>query len=275
MVDRYAVVGNPIKHSKSPFIHKAFAQQTGQHMSYIALLFPLDDFAGSVARFREEGGKGFNVTVPFKQDAFALMDVCSERARLAGAVNTVTVRPDGTLAGDNTDGAGLVRDILYNAEGTLFDKRILILGAGGSVRGVLGPLLQQKPREIVIANRTLGKASELATLFAHRGRIRAISYEALDDGWDWIINATSASLHGDLPPLRDGLVTANTWCYDMMYGKEPTVFLQWALSRGAARVMDGLGMLVEQAAESFRTWRDILPATEPVIMELRALMKAE
>jgi shikimate dehydrogenase len=275
MVDRYAVVGNPIKHSKSPFIHKAFAQQTAQDISYVALLFPLDDFAGSVRRFRDEGGKGFNVTVPFKQDAFAMMDECTERARLAGAVNTVTIRPDGTLMEDNTDGAGLVRDILNNAEGSLFDKRILVLGAGGSVRGVLGPLLQQKPREIVIANRTVEKAGELARMFTHQGRVRASRYEALDGGWDWIINATSASLHGDLPPLSDMLVNANTWCYDMMYGKEPTVFLQWAMSRGAARVMDGLGMLVEQAAESFRTWRDILPATEPVIMELRALMKAE
>jgi shikimate dehydrogenase len=275
MVDRYAVVGNPIKHSKSPFIHKAFAQQTAQDIAYVPLLFPLDDFAASVRRFRDEGGKGFNVTVPFKQDAFAIMDECTERARLAGAVNTVTIRPDGTLMGDNTDGAGLVRDILNNAEGSLFDKRILVLGAGGSVRGVLGPLLQQKPREIVIANRTLEKAAELARMFTAQGRVRASRYEALEGGWDWIINATSASLHGDLPPLSDMLVNANTWCYDMMYGKDPTVFLQWAMSRGAARVMDGLGMLVEQAAESFRTWRDILPATEPVIMELRALMKAE
>ncbi|CBL43641.1 shikimate 5-dehydrogenase [gamma proteobacterium HdN1] len=273
MVDRYAVLGNPVKHSKSPAIHRFFALQTDQDIAYTAIQVPLDGFNAAVTKFCEEGGRGFNVTVPFKQQAFERMDECSERAALAGAVNTVVVRKDGTLYGDNTDGVGLVRDILNNHEGRLIDKRILLLGAGGAVRGVLGFLLQQKPLEIVIANRTVEKAEELATHFSPYGRVSGCAYSQLGTKpFDWIINGTSASLQGDLPPLHDGLVSRDTWCYDMMYGKETTVFNQWAEQRGAARAIDGLGMLVEQAAEAFRIWRDVLPLTAPVTMELRSSM---
>lgn len=276
MVDRYAVMGNPIKHSKSPFIHRLFAKQTDQDMAYTAMLVPADGFRAAALKFREEGGKGFNVTVPFKQDAFALMDACSDRAKLAQAVNTVTIKSDGSFHGDNTDGAGLVRDILNNHEGRLIDKRILLLGAGGAVRGVLGPLLQQKPAQVVIANRTVEKAQELAQHFAHLGRVSASTFADLGGRpFDWIINGTSASLQGDLPPLSDGVIGPDTWCYDMMYGKEQTPFNAWAAQRGAGHVMDGLGMLVEQAAEAFRIWRGILPFTEPVTIELRSVMKAE
>lgn len=276
MVDRYAVMGNPIKHSKSPVIHRFFAQQTDQDMAYTAISVPLDGFREAVHRFRDEGGKGFNVTVPFKQEAYALMDQCSDRAQLAQAVNTVMIKPDGTLFGDNTDGVGLVRDILNNHEGRLIEKRILLLGAGGAVRGVLGFLLQQKPLQIVVANRTVEKAEALAQHFAHLGRITGSAYEDLPArAFDWIINGTSASLQGDLPPLHDALVGQDTWCYDMMYGKEITPFNAWSSARGAARVMDGLGMLVEQAAEAFRIWRGILPLTAPVTMELRKVLKGE
>lgn len=276
MVDRYVVMGNPVKHSKSPLIHRSFALQTDQDVAYTTLLVAPDGFREAVFKFRDEGGKGFNVTVPFKQEAFALMDVCSDRARLAQAVNTVTIRPDGSFAGDNTDGAGLVRDILNNHEGRLIEKRILLLGAGGAVRGVIAPLLQQKPAQVVIANRTVEKAEVLAQHFASLGRVSAKAYADLEARpFDWIINGTSASLKGDLPPLDDALVGTDTWCYDMMYSKEITVFNAWATQRGAARVMDGLGMLVEQAAEAFRIWRGILPSTAPVTIELRSAMKAE
>lgn len=276
MVDRYAVMGNPIKHSKSPVIHRFFAQQTDQDMAYTAILAPLEGFRETLYKFRDEGGRGCNVTVPFKQEAYALMDQCSDRAQLAQAVNTVVIKPDGTLVGENTDGVGLVRDILNNHEGRLIDKRILLLGAGGAVRGVLGFLLQQKPREIIIANRTVEKAEALAQHFSHLGRVSGCAYDQLPQKpVDWIINGTSSSLHGDLPPLHDALVGPDTWCYDMMYGKEITPFNAWATARGAARVMDGLGMLVEQAAEAFRIWRGILPLTAPVTMELRKAMKGE
>lgn len=276
MVDRYAVMGNPVKHSKSPLIHRSFAQQTDQDLAYTAMLVPLDGFREAVYRFRDEGGKGLNITVPFKQEAYALMDQCSDRAQLAQAVNTIFIKPDGTLIGDNTDGAGLVRDILNNHEGRLIEKRILLLGAGGAARGVLELLLQQKPAHITIANRTPEKAEALAQHFAHLGRISGCAYAQLPARpFDWIINGTSASLQGDLPPLNDTLVGPDTWCYDMMYGKEITPFNAWATARGAARVMDGLGMLVEQAAEAFRIWRGILPSTAPVTIELRSAMKAE
>lgn len=276
MVDRYAVMGNPIKHSKSPVIHRFFAQQTDQNMAYTAIHVPLEGFREAVYKFRDDGGCGFNVTVPFKQEAYALMDQCSDRAQLAQAVNTVLIRPDGTLFGENTDGVGLVRDILNNHEGRLIEKRILVLGAGGAVRGVLGFLLQQRPAHIVIANRTVEKAEALAMHFAPLGRVSGCAFDQLPEKpFDWIINGTSASLQGDLPPLNDALVGPDTWCYDMMYGKEVTPFNAWATERGAERVMDGLGMLVEQAAEAFRIWRGILPLTAPVTVELRNAMKGE
>ena len=268
--DRYAVFGNPIAHSKSPEIHRQFAIDTGQPITYEKQLVPLDGFAAAVREFIAIGGKGLNVTVPFKQEAFHLADQLTERARLAGAVNTLVVQPDGALLGDNTDGVGLVADMSRNHQWPLAGKRILLLGAGGAVRGVLGPLLEQKPQLIVIANRNREKAEVLVAIFSPFGEVQATVYEELPSSlFDIIINGTSASLSGDVPPLPGGVVGPETACYDMMYGKELTPFLAWAKAHGSTRMADGLGMLVEQAAESFRLWRGVKPKTQPVIDRLR------
>lgn len=267
-MDRYAVFGNPIAHSKSPQIHRLFAEQTGQTLSYEPLLAPLEDFAGFATSFFEQG-LGANVTVPFKEEAFRLADQLTERARRAGAVNTLKKRDDGTLQGDNTDGIGLVRDLLDNAGVVLEGKRILLLGAGGAVRGVLEPLLAQRPMTLVIANRTLSKAAQLADEFAELGTITASAFDQLEGPFDVIINGTSASLGGELPPLADDLVQSGvTVCYDMMYGATPTPFCQWAAELGAS-TRDGLGMLVEQAAAAFELWRGVRPASGPVLAQLR------
>lgn len=268
-MDRYGVFGNPIGHSKSPQIHQMFAEQTGQVISYEPLLAPLDDFAGFARPFFE-AGLGANVTVPFKEEAFRLADQLSERAQRAGAVNTLIKLEDGTLLGDNTDGLGLVRDLLDNASVALHSKRILLLGAGGAVRGVLEPLLAQSPSELVIANRTLAKAEQLAVEFTALGAVRACAFEQLQGPFDLIINGTSASLGGELPPLSDELITADsTVCYDMMYAARATPFCQWATDRGAGS-RDGLGMLVEQAAAAFEIWRGVRPETGNVLAQLRA-----
>jgi len=276
-MDRYAVVGNPIAHSKSPWIHAAFARQTGQALTYEALLAPLDDFAATVARFRAEGGRGLNVTVPFKLEAFALADRRTPRAEAAGAVNTLAFGTDGIL-GDNTDGAGLVRDLASHLGCPPRGRRILLLGAGGATRGALLPLLDTAPADLCIANRTAHKAVELAQAFAaHAGtvRIEGCGFEALaDQRFDLVINATSASLSGELPPLPPGLYAQGALAYDMMYGRGHTPFLRAALANGAARVADGLGMLVEQAAESFALWRGVRPDSAPVLAELRQLIEA-
>lgn len=276
-MDRYAVVGNPIAHSKSPWIHAAFARQTGQALTYEALLAPLDDFAATVARFRAEGGRGLNVTVPFKLEAFALADRRTPRAEAAGAVNTLAFGTDGIL-GDNTDGAGLVRDLASHLGCPPRGRRILLLGAGGATRGALLPLLDTAPADLCIANRTAHKAVELAQAFAaHAGtvRIEGCGFEALaDQRFDLVINATSASLSGELPPLPPGLYAQGALAYDMMYGRGHTPFLRAALADGAARVADGLGMLVEQAAESFALWRGVRPDSAPVLAELRQFIEA-
>jgi shikimate dehydrogenase len=270
MPDRYAVIGNPIAHSKSPDIHARFAAQTRQALTYERLLAPLDGFEAVVRRFIAQGGKGMNVTVPFKLDAYALATKLSERARAAGAVNTLKF--DGaTILGDNTDGIGLVTDIVRNAGKSVQGARIALLGAGGAARGVLLPLLQQQPAELVIANRTLAKAEELARQFATDGSIAACAFEALQGPFDLVINATAASLAGELPPLPARLFGAHSLAYDMMYGKEPTVFMEFAARHGSA-VRDGLGMLVEQAAESFLVWRGVRPDTAPVFAALRAAL---
>ncbi|UPQ82875.1 shikimate dehydrogenase [Pseudomonas knackmussii] len=267
-MDRYGVFGNPIGHSKSPQIHRLFAEQTGQALSYEPLLAPLDDFTGFARGFFLQG-LGANVTVPFKEQAFRLADQLSERAQRAGAVNTLKKLEDGTLLGDNTDGLGLVRDLLDNAGVTLQGKRILLLGAGGAVRGVLEPLLAQHPADLVIANRTLSKAEQLAGEFAELGPVSACAFEELHAPFDVIINGTSASLGGELPPLADSLVrSGTTLCYDMMYGAEPTPFCQWAANLGAL-TRDGLGMLVEQAAAAFELWRGVRPDSAPVLAQLR------
>jgi shikimate dehydrogenase len=269
-MDKYCVFGNPVTHSKSPFIHGEFAKQTGQSLSYEARLAPLDAFAKSLRDFFAEGGQGCNITVPFKEEAWTLANVRSPRAEKAGAINTLMLGKDGRIYGDNTDGIGLVRDLRDNAGINLQGKRLLVLGAGGAVRGVLSPLLAEKPACIVIANRTPEKAGTLAGLFADEGDVRAVSYAELAGlpPFDGVINGTSASLQGDLPPLPDHLFAANAFAYDMMYSATPTIFLRWAASRGA-HPRDGLGMLVEPAAEAFFLWRNVRPVTADVMKELR------
>ncbi|MEB0136722.1 shikimate dehydrogenase [Actimicrobium sp. CCC2.4] len=268
--DRYAVIGHPVAHSKSPDIHAAFARQTGQILTYEKLLAPLDDFAGSVRALIAAGGRGANVTVPFKLDAFALATTLSDRARAAGAVNTLRFDAAGVF-GDNTDGAGLVTDIVVNAGVALRGSRILLLGAGGAARGVILPLLSGQPAQLVIANRSSDKAIALAAQFAPHGAIVAQDFAALDGQFDIVINATAASLADALPPIAGSLFGAHTLAYDMMYGAQPTIFLRFAVQHGA-RVRDGLGMLVEQAAESFLLWRGVRPETAAVLAGLRAAL---
>jgi shikimate dehydrogenase len=271
-IDRYAVFGNPIAHSKSPFIHACFAEQTGQQLIYTAERVDVGDFNNAVARFAENNGKGLNITVPFKQDAWELATRRSERAERAGAVNTLVIHAAGDYFGDNTDGVGLVRDLVRNHKIELEDKRILIVGAGGAVRGVIEPLLAGKPASLTIANRTREKALQLADDFSDLGNIEGCGLDEFGtDSYDIIINGTSASLSGDLPSLPASLINENTFCYDMMYANEPTAFMRWAQQQGAKRVVDGKGMLVEQAAESFRIWRGCEPETAPVIEALARL----
>ncbi|WP_346795708.1 shikimate dehydrogenase [Halomonas sp. Bachu 37] len=262
MTQRYCVFGHPVGHSKSPLIHAEFAHQTHQTIEYSAIEAPLDDFAGAWRRFVEGGGRGANVTVPFKQEAFALCDTLSHRALRAGAVNTLIVGGNGRTYGDNTDGMGLVRDLAYHRV-AVKDARILVVGAGGAVRGLLEPLLNEAPAAVAVVNRTAAKAEALAADFSGLGLITGGGFETLAGSYDLVINGTSASLSGDLPPLPDDVFAKRAWAYDMMYSSEPTVFLQWAGPRGA-RLLDGLGMLVEQAAESFFLWRNVRPETSPV-----------
>ncbi|WP_299261113.1 shikimate dehydrogenase [uncultured Kushneria sp.] len=264
----YAVFGNPVAHSKSPQIHAGFAEQLADPVRYEARLVPVDDFYGHWRAFLTEGGRGANVTVPFKQQAATLADRLSERARQAGAVNTLMVGDSGEVIGDNTDGAGLLLDI-KRLEAPLEGARILVLGAGGAVRGVLEPLLEAGPSELVIANRTVEKATALAELFDARGRIRGCGFEEIEGRFDLVINATSASLAGALPPLPETLFNEGALAYDMMYGAAPTVFLEWAQAF-EVRCVDGLGMLVGQAAESWYQWRGTRPDTTPVLETLRA-----
>ena len=268
--DRYAVMGNPVAHSKSPRIHSLFAKQTGQQLHYEAIRVESGKLATAVADFLASGGKGLNITVPLKQEAWSLAQARSGRADRAGAVNTLVLEPTGKHFGDNTDGAGLVRDLLYNHGSTLQQRRLLLLGAGGAARGVIEPLLLEKPSLLVIANRTAGKAVDLARMFCELGHIEGCGLEDVaGQSFDLIINATAASLAGKVPALPDSVVTPDSWCYDMMYADKPTAFMVWAQQLGAARCLDGLGMLVEQAAESFFLWRGIRPDTSPVIRLLR------
>lgn len=271
IIDDYVVIGHPIAHSKSPLIHTLFAAQSGQAMRYERLLAPLDGFVSSVQAFRAAGGKGMNVTVPFKLEAFALADQCTARAQLAGAVNTLKFE-DGQIFADNTDGLGLVNDIVQNAQFSLQGKRILLLGAGGAARGVLLPLLAQLPAEITIANRSVEKAQQLVTLFAaHKQQaitLSASSFAALDGQYEVIINATSAGLSAQTVPLPATVFAPACLAYDMLYGAEPSLFLQNAAAHGAL-IRDGLGMLVEQAAASFFWWRGVQPDTAPVLQALQ------
>jgi len=270
-MDRYAVMGNPIAHSLSPLIHRQFAEQTKQDMSYEAILVPIDGFASAVNEFVSSGGKGLNITVPFKEQAWQLASDCSVRAQRAQAVNTLTLHEDGCIEGENTDGAGLLRDLTQNHGLTLKNRRILILGAGGAVRGVLSPLLAESPAEIRIANRTPERAQQLVEAFQELGSLSACGFDGLD-GYqaDIIINGTSAGLSGEVPAIAEGIFAGTEAVYDMMYNRqEPTDFQCWAEACGARISLDGLGMLVEQAAEAFYIWRGIRPDTKTVIQSLR------
>ncbi len=272
-VDEYAVMGNPIGHSKSPLIHAQFARQTKQAINYTAIHVDLGGFEQAVGNFVASGGKGLNITVPFKQEAWALAEARSERAERAGAVNTLIFK-DKKIIGDNTDGVGLVRDLLDNKKLELQDRQILLMGAGGAARGVLLPLLNQQPARLTIVNRTAEKAKDLADSFSDMGRVTGCGYDALaGQSFDLIINATAASLQGEMPPLPEGVIASGGACYDMMYGSEPTAFMRWCQAQGAERVYDGLGMLVEQAAESFYLWRGVRPQTNEVIETLRHEIK--
>jgi len=265
MTDLYCVFGNPVGHSKSPRIHAAFARQTGEDIEYQALLAPIDGFQDAVAAFIARGGRGANVTVPFKEEAFRLATRRTARAELAGAVNTL-VFDGGEPIGDNTDGIGLLRDITINLGCPIEGKRILLLGAGGAARGVIGPVLEARPGSLTIANRTLLKAQVLGERFRDLGVATGCGYgELAGRSFDIVINATSASLSGRLPPLPEGLFAPGSLAYEMMYGLGDTPFLAFARSRGADRMADGLGMLVEQAAESFYIWRSVRPECAPVM----------
>ncbi|MDP2903228.1 MAG: shikimate dehydrogenase [Methylovulum sp.] len=264
--DRYAVLGQPIKHSKSPRIHQLFAAQTGQLLSYHAREVPVEQFTTVVTAFFTEGGKGLNCTVPLKELAWNYADENTGRAKLSKAVNTLTLREDGVIIGDNTDGCGLVADLTVNHGIKLAGSRILILGAGGASRGIIAPLIEQAPYSLVIANRTIEKAVNLAAEFCDKGSVTGCGFAALaHQQYDLILNATSASLSDQLPPLPEGLIAENGICYDLAYGNQPTPFVRWGLGHGAAKSLDGLGMLVEQAAEAFFIWRGVRPDTQAVI----------
>lgn len=268
--DHYAVMGTPITHSKSPRIHALFAKQTGQRIVYTAIQVDHGGFKQAVGNFQASGGKGLNVTVPFKREAWELVNERSARAQQAGAVNTIAFRAKGMLFGDNTDGTGLIRDLCGNSGVTITGTRVLVLGAGGAVRGVLGPLMEERPAAIVIANRTMDRAIELAVEFGALGPVSGCGFDALaGQQFNMVINGTSSSLQGELPPLPDDLLTPDAFCYDLMYGAQPTAFMRWAQQHGAAKIQDGLGMLVEQAAEAFFIWRGVRPNTAPVIAQLR------
>lgn len=269
VMDRYLVIGNPISHSLSPLIHRLFAAQTGQELDYTTYQCPTDAFAEHAAAFFADGGRGCNVTVPFKQDAANFATKLTPRAELAGAVNTLKPLDDGPILGDNTDGAGLVQDLRLHGI-SCKGQHVLLVGAGGAARGVLLPLLEQQPAQITITNRTFAKAQALAELFSPYGAIQAVPMEQLEHVQpQLIINATSASLQGQRAALPGALIQERTVVYDMMYGAQDTAFISWAREQGAHFCLDGLGMLVAQAAESFALWRGIRPGGRAVLAELR------
>jgi len=278
--DRYAVIGHPVRHSRSPFIHQRFAAQTGQLLEYTTIDASPEEFVAAVRTFFSQGGKGLNITVPHKETALQLVDELTLRAQRAGAINTLAPRKAGSatspgLLGDNTDGAGLARDLLNNHRIVIAGRRVLLLGAGGAARGVLAPLLGLKPSELTIVNRNVLRAQELAERFRDLGQLRAIGYDALgNEPYDLVINATAASLAGELPALSPGIVNTRSICYDMAYGRDDTPFVRWAHQRGCARAIMGLGMLVEQAAESFHLWRGVRPDTPSVLSALTAELQA-
>jgi shikimate dehydrogenase len=267
--DRYAVIGHPIAHSKSPTIHQLFAEQTGQSITYEAMDVPPEEFDDAIRAFFASGGHGLNITVPHKARAMELMDQLTPAAKLAGAVNTITSLPDGKLEGDNTDGIGLIADLRDNLHIELIDSSILILGAGGATRGIVPPLLEQIPAELLIANRTVENARGIANAFADLGHLNACGFADLEDRkFHLIINATSAGLQGELPPFPESIVDSDTVCYDLAYSMRDTPFIAWAKQHGCTKAYQGWGMLVEQAAESFSIWRNVRPETIPVRAQL-------
>ncbi|NOS88253.1 MAG: shikimate dehydrogenase [Methylococcaceae bacterium] len=270
-IDHYAVFGHPIKHSKSPRIHSLFAEQTGQNLQYNAQDVPAEQFAAAVAAFFADGGKGLNCTIPLKELAWAYAEVKTERAQLSKAVNTLALQADGSVLGDNTDGIGLVTDLVHNHGIALTARRVLVLGAGGASRGIIAPLLEQSVHSITIANRTVDKSMQLAAEFAHKGAVTGCGFSELaGQTFDLIINATASSLTAELPPLPAGLLAAQGSCYDLAYGNDKTVFVRWGEDQHAHKSVDGLGMLVEQAAVAFALWRGVHPDTQAVITLLNA-----
>jgi shikimate dehydrogenase len=272
-MDRYAVIGNPVEHSRSPFIHTQFAHATGQALTYTRLLCPIDGFAHAVRRFGDSGARGCNVTVPFKFEALRLAARCTERASLAGAANTLRFDAEGWLA-DNTDGVGLVRDIELNAQVALVGRRVLLIGAGGAAAGALGPLLLARPEALIVANRTAARAEDLVQRHALLANAEGVALHAAtpDDcgkGFDVVVNASASSLSRAPVPVRPDVLAPGALALDMMYGPAAQTFLGWAAAHGA-RARDGLGMLVEQAAQAFWLWRGVLPETAPVLAALRA-----
>lgn len=271
VIDRYAVMGYPVSHSRSPVIHRLFAVQTGQNLQYELLEVAPDELESAITKFGDTGGKGLNVTLPHKRDVTRFVDEMSDRASTAGAVNTLVFK-EGGIYGDNTDGIGLLRDLESNLELELEGANILILGAGGSTRGILSPLLDAKPEAIVIANRTVDKAMALADKFSSQGPVSASSFKNLrtPPDFDLVINATSAGLKGELPPFPEHAIGENTVCYDLSYSMRTTPFSEWAKKHGAAKSVMGWGMLIEQAAESFYIWRGVRPDTAQVLKQVAA-----
>jgi shikimate dehydrogenase len=270
-VDHYAVFGHPVKHSKSPCIHQLFAVQTGQTLEYAAQDVTQDAFRAVTDDFFAKGGKGLNCTVPLKELAWKYAGRLTQRARLAKAVNTLKREDDGGISGDNTDGIGLVRDLTINHRVKLTDSRILILGAGGASRGIVGSLLECRPKQLVIANRTFSKAEIIIEEFSALGAIAASRYpELAGQQFDLVLNATSASLYAELPPLPENLLSESGSCYDLAYSAQQTPFVTWGLRNHAVKSLDGVGMLVEQAAEAFFAWRGVRPQTAEVIEYLNS-----
>jgi shikimate dehydrogenase len=275
-MDSYAVIGNPVEHSLSPLIHQEFAKQTKQEMEYLKIEAPLNEFKKIIQQFIEQGGKGANVTLPFKEEAYALADEATDYAKQAKAANALLFENNHKIIANNFDGMGLIADLTNNHHYSLRQKRVLLLGAGGAARGIIMPLLEQAPSLLTIANRTKDKAIQLADEFQYQGEIKGIGLDELNnDPYDLIINSTSAGLTGNALQLPNTIITEQSWCYDIMYGKQGTPFLDWAQPHQPAKCLDGLGMLVEQAAASFYWWRGVYPETKPVLELTRHIFATE
>lgn len=271
-MDKYAVIGNPVEHSLSPIIHEAFAKQTKRELNFSKIKAPLDGFIPTVRQFIQAGGKGLNVTLPFKQEAYQLATQRSKAAEEAQAASVLHFRANDVIYAENFDGLGLVNDLTRNYHIPLTHRKILIIGAGGAAQGILGPLLDQSPAKIIIANRTPDKAHQLATKFRARGSVQGTSFAELEaSAYDVIIHATSLGYEGQMPTLPAGLISTDTCCYDISYGKAAQPFLNWAKAQGARQCFNGLGMLVEHNAAVFNLWFGIFPDTQPVIQQLRCL----